>query len=295
MYRIVFNLVNLVDVLIYGQDETRVYKNLLQEVSQRVGALLPTYTTFRSGLGHLPIFTCTVELASCTFAGEPAKNKKQAEKNAAMSAWSSLKLLCRKVRDSERYHWAATQGVNEEVLMENLPEDLQRDIRRHLFKFVKKASFKYYWTLTFSYLNNCRSGFLRRWIEPILDAICERLRQKTYIKEGTTLYEGGFVTKMVFIVRGKMESTGEDGNVVTLSEGDVCGEESSHDARTRGKPGYKLVCKRTVKCLSNMEASVLRVADLEEITTLFAGFLRNHHVQMAIRYLLKTVFVQDVN
>ncbi|GKE62091.1 double-stranded RNA-binding protein 2-like protein, partial [Tanacetum coccineum] len=78
--------------LLNGQDETGVYKNLLQEVSQRVGALLPTYTTFRSGRGHLPIFTCTVELAGCIFTGEPAKNKKQAEKNAAMSAWSSLKL-----------------------------------------------------------------------------------------------------------------------------------------------------------------------------------------------------------
>ncbi|KAJ0682983.1 putative rmlC-like jelly roll, cyclic nucleotide-binding protein [Helianthus annuus] len=84
---------------------------------------------------------------------------------------------------------------------------------------------------------------------------------------------------MVFIVRGKMESTGEDGNVVTLSEGDVCGEELltwclepsslNGDARTRGKPGYKLVCKRTVKCLSNVEAFVLCAADLEEVTTLF--------------------------
>lgn len=61
--------------------------------------------------------------------------------------------------------------------------------------------------------------------EAILDAICERLRQKTYIKGGTTLHRGGFVTKMVFIVRGKMESMGEDGNKVPLSEGDVCGEE----------------------------------------------------------------------
>ncbi|MFS7957683.1 putative double-stranded RNA-binding domain-containing protein [Helianthus anomalus] len=81
-------------------DETGVYKNLLQEVSQRVGASLPTYTTFRSGLGHLPIFTCTVELAGCTFTGEPAKNKKQAEKNAAMSAWSSLKLLTQQTESS---------------------------------------------------------------------------------------------------------------------------------------------------------------------------------------------------
>nr|GMC50120.1 double-stranded RNA-binding protein 2-like [Ipomoea batatas] len=74
-------------------DETGVYKNLLQEVSQRVGASLPAYTTFRSGLGHQPVFTCIVELAGVTFTGEPAKNKKQAEKNAAMAAWSSLKLL----------------------------------------------------------------------------------------------------------------------------------------------------------------------------------------------------------
>ncbi|KAL4576463.1 hypothetical protein LXL04_012557 [Taraxacum kok-saghyz] len=81
-------------------DETGVYKNLLQEVSQRVGASLPTYTTFRSGLGHLPVFTCTVELAGCTFTGEPAKNKKQAEKNAAMSAWSSLKLLTQQTESS---------------------------------------------------------------------------------------------------------------------------------------------------------------------------------------------------
>lgn len=74
-----------------GQDETGVYKNLLQEIAQRVGAPLPQYTTFRSGLGHLPVFTGTVELADITFTGEPAKNKKQAEKNAAMAAWSSLK------------------------------------------------------------------------------------------------------------------------------------------------------------------------------------------------------------
>jgi hypothetical protein len=78
-------------VFFVGQDETGVYKNLLQEVSQRVGAPLPSYTTERSGVGHLPVFTCTVELAGIIFTGDPAKNKKQAEKNAASAAWSSLK------------------------------------------------------------------------------------------------------------------------------------------------------------------------------------------------------------
>ncbi|XP_062200863.1 double-stranded RNA-binding protein 6-like isoform X2 [Phragmites australis] len=84
----------------YGQDETGVYKNLLQEVAQRVGAPLPSYTTERSGLGHLPVFTCTVELAGITFTGDPAKNKKQAEKNAASAAWSSLKQLVRQEANS---------------------------------------------------------------------------------------------------------------------------------------------------------------------------------------------------
>lgn len=44
--------------------------------------------------------------------------------------------------EAERYHWAATRGVNEGMLMENLPEDLQRDIRRHLFELVKKVRYK---------------------------------------------------------------------------------------------------------------------------------------------------------
>lgn len=73
------------------QDETGVYKNLLQEIAQRVGSPLPQYTTFRSGLGHLPVFKGTVELAGIIFTGEPAKSKKQAEKNAALAAWLSLK------------------------------------------------------------------------------------------------------------------------------------------------------------------------------------------------------------
>ncbi|XP_023538476.1 double-stranded RNA-binding protein 2-like [Cucurbita pepo subsp. pepo] len=81
-------------------DETGVYKNLLQEIAQRVGAPLPQYTTFRSGLGHLPVFTGIVELAGITFTGEPAKNKKQAEKNAAMAAWSALKQLAKQSASS---------------------------------------------------------------------------------------------------------------------------------------------------------------------------------------------------
>ncbi|XP_044466331.1 probable cyclic nucleotide-gated ion channel 20, chloroplastic [Mangifera indica] len=184
--------------------------------------------------------------------------------------------LRRQVRAAERYNWAATRGVNEEMLFENLPENLQRDIRRHLFKFVKNVRI-------FALMD-----------EPILDAICERLRQNTYIEKSIVLYQGSIVDKMVFIVRGKMESTGEDGIRVPLCEGDVCGEELltwclehssiSRDVNKIRIPGKRLLSNRTVECLTNVEAFSLRASDIEEVTSLFARFLRNPRVQGAIRY-----------
>ncbi|KAL3849127.1 hypothetical protein ACJIZ3_011009 [Penstemon smallii] len=184
--------------------------------------------------------------------------------------------LKRRVRGAERFNWAATRGVNEEMLMENLPEDLQRDIRRHLFNSVKKVRM-------FQLLD-----------EPIIDAICERLRTKTYIKGSKILYRGGVVDKMVFVIRGKMESIGEDLIVVPLSEGDVCGEELltwyikhssvNEDGKRIRIPGHRLLSKRLVRCLTNVEVVILRVADLEEVASLFSRFLRSPRVQGAIRY-----------
>ncbi|PSS26713.1 Double-stranded RNA-binding protein [Actinidia chinensis var. chinensis] len=81
-------------------DETGVYKNLLQETAHRAGINLPVYTTVRSGPGHVPVFSCTVELAGMTISGEPSKTKKQAQKNAAMAAWGALKQMAQSQRKS---------------------------------------------------------------------------------------------------------------------------------------------------------------------------------------------------
>ncbi|KAH0460346.1 hypothetical protein IEQ34_011009 [Dendrobium chrysotoxum] len=184
--------------------------------------------------------------------------------------------LRRKVRQAERFCWAATRGVNEEELLEKLPEDLQRDIRRHFFSFLKKVRI-------FSLMD-----------EPVLDAVFEKLGQTLYIGGSDILYQGGPIDKMVFIVRGKLESIGADGNVAPLSEGDVCGEElltwclehsSANKAVGRVRfSGQRLFSNRTVKCLTNVEAFALRAADLEEVTVIFSRFLRNPRVQGAIRY-----------
>ena len=89
------------------QDETGVYKNLLQETAHRAGLNLPSYTTVRSGPGHTPVFSCTVDLAGMTFTGESAKTKKQAQKNAAMAAWSALKQSAYELSLSNSYFFMA--------------------------------------------------------------------------------------------------------------------------------------------------------------------------------------------
>jgi cyclic nucleotide gated channel len=58
-----------------------------------------------------------------------------------------------------------------------------------------------------------------------LDAIHERLIHMTYIQGSRIFSQGGLIQKTVFVVRGKLESIGEDGIPVPLFEGDVCGEE----------------------------------------------------------------------
>ncbi|KAL4388027.1 hypothetical protein GQ457_09G008590 [Hibiscus cannabinus] len=114
-------------------DETGVYKNLLQETAHRAGLKLPVYTTVRSGPGHSPIFTCTVELAGMNFTGEPAKTKKQAEKNAAIAAWSALKTmpnldsLAKKETGSQEDR---DQAVVSRVLSSFRPKDDSKQFRR---------------------------------------------------------------------------------------------------------------------------------------------------------------------
>lgn len=172
------------------------------------------------------------------------------------------------IRESEQYNWLTSRGVDELMLMENLPEDLQRDIRRHLIKFDKKYP-------TIALMD-----------EAILDSIRERMQIKTYIKGSKILVRGGLNDKMVFIVEGNLESIGEDENVVLLGEGDICGEELvtlclehyvlNRDGEKFRIPAQKLLSKKMVRCLTNVEAFTLRAADLEEVISFYSELLINN-------------------
>ncbi|CAA6659350.1 unnamed protein product [Spirodela intermedia] len=200
--------------------------------------------------------------------------------------WMSHRHLPRhlqsQVKKAEKFSWAATRGVNEEELLKNLPEDLQRDIRRHLFGFLKEVRI-------FSLMD-----------EPILDAFRGILRQELYMDKSYVQNKGGPIGKMVFIVRGQMESIGSDGNPSLLREGDVCGEEllawhlenvsvKKETEKIRG-PKQRLFSNRDVRCTSNVEAFILQSSDLVDVIINFERFLRNPrtkaatHIQVVWKY-----------
>ncbi|BAS96713.1 probable cyclic nucleotide-gated ion channel 20, chloroplastic [Oryza sativa Japonica Group] len=257
-----------------------------QQISTLAGNLIPSYFVWEViftmaiiGLGLL-LFALLIGSMQNFLQALGKRRLEMQLRRRDVEQWMSHRRLPedlrRRVRSAERFSWVATRGVNEEELLSNLPEDIQRGIRRHFFGFLKKVRL-------FNLMDNAT------W-----DAICDKLRQNLYITGSDILYQGGPVEKMVFIVRGRLESISADGNKSPLQEGDVCGEEllswyleQSSVNRDGGKiklHGMRLVAIRTVRCLTNVEAFVLRARDLEEVTSQFSRFLRNPLVLGTIRY-----------
>lgn len=95
-------------------------------------------------------------------------------------------------------------------------------------------------SLTFVHLLLLQVRIFQILHEPIIDAIREKLKTKTYIKGSNIMVRGALVDKMVFIIRGQMVNEGEDGIESVLTEGGVCGEELltwclEHSSVNKGK------------------------------------------------------------
>lgn len=155
------------------------------------------------------------------------------------------------------------------MLMGSLPEGLQFELRRHLFELVKKFQvFKF-------------------WDQHLRDAICERLRTKTYEQGSTILNLGSRVDSIVFIIQGEMmEICLDEYGESWLSEGDFVGGSllswCIEDSCVRKGP--ILLSESEVRCLTRVEALVLRAADLEEVVSLFAKFIRIEPIRWSARY-----------
>ncbi|GMN31086.1 hypothetical protein TIFTF001_041542 [Ficus carica] len=180
--------------------------------------------------------------------------------------------LQERVRRFVQYKWLATRGVDEESILRALPTDLRRDIQRHLCLDLVR-----------------RVPFFAQMDDQLLDAICERLVSSLSTQGTYIVREGDPVTEMLFVIRGKLESSTTNGgrtgffNSITLSPGDFCGEELLSWALLPKSTLNMPSSTRTVKALDEVEAFALRAEDLKFVANQFRR-LHSKKLQHTFRF-----------
>ncbi|XP_061347453.1 cyclic nucleotide-gated ion channel 17 [Gastrolobium bilobum] len=180
--------------------------------------------------------------------------------------------LKRRVQRFVQYKWVATRGVEEEAILHGLPADLRRDIQRHLcLDLVRRVPF-------FSQMD-----------DQLLDAICERLVSSLSTQGTYIVREGDPVTEMLFIIRGRLDSSTTNGgrtgffNSIILRPGDFCGEELLSWALLPKSTTNLPSSTRTVKALGEVEAFALRAEDLKFVANQFRR-LHSRKLQHTFRF-----------
>nr|KJB54978.1 hypothetical protein B456_009G056700 [Gossypium raimondii] len=180
--------------------------------------------------------------------------------------------LRERVRRYDQYKWLETRGVDEENLVQSLPKDLRRDIKRHLCLALVR-----------------RVPLFENMDERLLDAICERLKPCLFTERTYIVREGDPVDEMLFIIRGRLESVTTDGgrsgffNRSLLKEGDFCGEELLTWALDPKSGANLPTSTRTVKALTEVEAFALIAEELKFVASQFRR-LHSRQVQHTFRF-----------
>ncbi|KAF8086075.1 hypothetical protein N665_0635s0006 [Sinapis alba] len=180
--------------------------------------------------------------------------------------------LRERVRRFVQYKWLATRGVDEETILHSLPADLRRDIQRHLCLDLVR-----------------RVPLFAQMDDQLLDAICERLVSSLSTQGNYIVREGDPVTEMLFIIRGKLESSTTNGgrtgffNSITLKPGEFCGEELLAWALLPKSKVNLPSSTRTVRALEEVEAFALQAEDLKFVANQFRR-LHSKKLQHTFRY-----------
>lgn len=123
----------------------------------------------------------------------------------------------------------------------------------------------------------------------LLDAICERLVSSLSTQGTYIVREGDPVTEMLFVIRGKLESSTTNGgrigffNSITLRPGDFCGEELLAWALLPKSTLNLPSSTRTVRSLDEVEAFALRAEDLKFVANQFRR-LHSKKLQHTFRF-----------
>eukprot|EP00850_Spirogloea_muscicola_P020735 SM000225S07014 [mRNA] locus=s225:9831:21645:- [translate_table: standard] len=176
------------------------------------------------------------------------------------------------VRRFERQRWAATRGVNEEAMVQSLPESLRRDIKRHLcLDLVRKVP------------------LFEKMEDLVLDNICERLRPIHFTAGMQIMRQGEPVQRMLFIIRGHLQTkhklTNGKVSTILLGPGSSTGEELLSWCLSKRVDEDSLPCSSAGLVASDgVEAFVLEAEDLKYVTTHFHFQLRSKHLRHMIKH-----------
>ncbi|KAJ0508214.1 putative cyclic nucleotide-binding domain, Ion transport domain, rmlC-like jelly roll [Helianthus annuus] len=204
-------------------------------------------------------------------------SKKQAMqlKMRNLEWWMSRKhlphILRQRVRNHERQSWAAMRGVNESEMIRDLPECLRRDIKYHLcLDLVRQVPL-------FQHMDSL-----------VLENICDRVKPLIFTKKETITREGDPVQRMLFIVRGHLQSNQilRDGvkSCCMLGPGNFIGDELLSWCLKRPFVERLPPSSSTLVTVEATEAFGLDAEDVKYVTQHFRYTFVNEKVKMSARY-----------
>nr|ACG43048.1 cyclic nucleotide-gated ion channel 2 [Zea mays] len=204
-------------------------------------------------------------------------SKKQAMHTRLRSVelWMKRKDLPRsyrhRVRQYKRQRWAATRGVDECRIVRDLPEGLRRDIKYHLcLGLVRQVPL-------FQHMDDL-----------VLENICDRVKSLIFPKGEVIVREGDPVKRMLFIVRGHLQSSQVLRNgaesCCMLGPGNFSGDELLSWCLRRPFLERLPASSSTLATLESTEAFGLDAADVKYVTQHFRYTFTNDKVRRSARY-----------
>ncbi|XP_010904922.3 cyclic nucleotide-gated ion channel 4 [Elaeis guineensis] len=176
-----------------------------------------------------------------------------------------------RVRQYERQRWAAMRGVDECEMIRNLPEGLRRDIKYHLcLDLVRQVPL-------FQHMD-----------ELALENICDRVKSLIFPKGETITREGDPVQRMLFIVRGHLQSSQVLRNGVQsccmLGPGNFTGDELLSWCLRRPFIERLPLSSSTLVTVETTEAFGLEASDVKYVTQHFRYTFVSEKLRRSARY-----------
>ncbi|KAL5987673.1 Cyclic nucleotide-gated ion channel 2 [Asimina triloba] len=226
-------------------------------------------------LSGLLLFTLLIGNIQVFLSAVMAKKRKMQLRCRDLEWWMRRRQLPsrlrQRVRRYERHRWATLGGEDEMEMIKDLPQGLRRDIKRHFcLDLIKQVP------------------IFHNMDDLILDNICDRVKPLVFSKDEKIIREGDPVQRMVFIVRGHLESSQRlsRGMVATcrLGPGNFLGDELFSWCLRRPFVDRLPPSSATFICREATEAFGLDAHHLRYITEHFRYKFANERLKRTARY-----------